>query len=136
MDKLNESLKADAARIRVAVSDELDARINASLQGVEPELPAAPKPPARSFSFWLASSLTGIAAVAMLIIVANRESPELPVTVATHSTTPVANEPTEALLLNVETAVLTAPLQEELENLESDLKKAERAVREDLGLSL
>ena len=36
--------------------------------------------------------------------------------------------------LNMETAMLTAPLQEELEALQSDLKKAEEKVRRDIGL--
>ena len=36
--------------------------------------------------------------------------------------------------LNIQRAVLTAPLEQELENLESDLRKAEEALREDLGI--
>ena len=36
--------------------------------------------------------------------------------------------------LNAETAMLTAPLQEELDKLQSDLKKAEEKVKRDIGL--
>ena len=139
MDKLRDTLKADAGQIRVTISDELDARIHASLQGVEPELPARQRQPRKSFSFWFASSLTGIAATILVIVVANLKGPGAPVTVAsspaTNSATPVVTEQAFAPLLKAESAVLTAPLREELENLESDLKKAERAVREEIGLS-
>ena len=87
----------------------------------------------------MASSLTGIAATILVIVVANLKGPEAPVTVAskpaTNLTTPVVTEQAFVPLLKTESAVLTAPLREELENLESDLKKAERAVREEMGLS-
>ena len=36
--------------------------------------------------------------------------------------------------LNLEAAMLTAPLEAELEALQSDLKKAEEKVRRDIGL--
>ena len=36
--------------------------------------------------------------------------------------------------LNMEAAKLTAPLQQELDALQSDLKKAEEKVRRDIGL--
>ena len=41
MDKLAEKLKADAERIDVSVSDDLDYRIEASLRGIEPLRPDA-----------------------------------------------------------------------------------------------
>jgi len=36
--------------------------------------------------------------------------------------------------INAESVMLTAPLQQELENLQSDLKKAEEKVKRDIGL--
>ena len=39
-----------------------------------------------------------------------------------------------AIDLKAEAAVMTSPLQEELDKLESDLKKAEEKVRREIGL--
>jgi len=36
--------------------------------------------------------------------------------------------------LNAETAMLTGPLQQELDRLQSDLKKAEEKVKQEIGL--
>jgi hypothetical protein len=41
----------------------------------------------------------------------------------------------ERPLLNMEAAVFTAPLEDELSKLESDLKKAEQLVRDELKIS-
>ncbi len=132
MDKLTRQLRDDAARIDASISPELDARINASLRAVTPVKEASPRP--RSWSFWLASSLTGAAAAIAVIAIVNMRQPEVaePAAVAaveqdTSYTVPVFD-------LKAETAVLTNPLSEELQALQSDLKKAEQKVREDVGL--
>lgn len=132
MDKLTRQLRDDAARIDASISPELDARINASLHAVTPVKEASPRP--RSWSFWLASSLTGAAAAIAVIAIVNMRQPEVaePAAVAaveqdTSYTVPVFD-------LKAETAVLTNPLSEELQALQSDLKKAEQKVREDVGL--
>lgn len=132
MDKLTRQLRDDAARIDASISPELDARINASLHAVTPVKKASPRP--RSWSFWLASSLTGAAAAIAVIAIVNMRQPEVaePAAVAaveqdTSYTVPVFD-------LKAETAVLTNPLSEELQALQSDLKKAEQKVREDVGL--
>jgi hypothetical protein len=39
-----------------------------------------------------------------------------------------------AIELKAETAMLTGPLQQELDRLESDLRKAEARVKRDIGL--
>ena len=70
MDKLKEALREDAAAIDATVSAELDDRIRASLEGVQPERPNAPRP-RRGLSMWWASSLTGVAAAAAVIAVIN-----------------------------------------------------------------
>ena len=128
MDKLAKQLRTDAERIEVTVSDELDRRINASLRAVEPvvEAPRATRPPL----FWLASTLTGVAAAAAVIAIVNWKSPDEPV-----SATPVNFAAAVPVIdLKAESAMLTGPLQDELDKLQSDLKKAEEKVKRDIGL--
>ena len=128
MDKLAKQLRDDADRINVAISDELDERINASLRAVTPKVERE-APRARPPLFWLASTLTGAAVALGVIAIVNMQVPEepavMPVTVA---------ELPPAIDLNMEAAMLTAPMQQELEALQSDLKKAEEKVRRDIGL--
>ena len=128
MDKLAKQLRTDAERIEVTVSDELDRRINASLRAVEPvvEAPRATRPPL----FWLASTLTGVAAAAAVIAIVNWKSPDEPV-----SATPVNFAAAVPVIdLKAESAMLTGPLQDELAKLQSDLRKAEEKVKRDIGL--
>lgn len=134
MDKLTQKLKVDAERIEVQISDDLDRRIEASLRAVTPDRPE-PATSRRSASFWWASSLTGIAAALAIIAIANFQStPEvLPQTNPGTSPVPLmANVP--VIDLKTRSAMLTSPLQQELEDLQSDIKKAEQKVREDIGL--
>ena len=131
MDKLDVQLKRDAERIDVQVSDELDHRIAASLQGVTPEPPRNKVTErARPAGFWWASSLTGIAAAALVIVIINLQQPDVRPTVPSDEF--VAAVP--VIDFKAETAALAGPLQQELEDLQSDLKKAEKKVREDIGL--
>lgn len=129
MDKLATQLREDAERINATVSDELDHRIVASLRAVTPVAERKPAPAARPPLFWWASTITGVAAALAVIAVVNRQVDEQPV--ATPAPMAAVQPPIE---LNMETAMLTAPLQEELEALQSDLKKAEEKVRRDIGL--
>jgi hypothetical protein len=136
MDKLANRLRQDAENIEANVSDDLDHRIRASLQGVTPatDQPAV-KPPVRHPGFWWASSLTGIAAAAAVIAIINSQQ------VSSQQDAPVP-QPTPANLMAVvptidlktETAVMTSPLQQELDALQSDIEKARERVREDIGL--
>ena len=131
MDKLANRLKHDADRIDVTVSEDLDHRISASLHGVTPERVAdAPRERAHPVGFWWASSLTGIAAAAAVIVLVNVQQTRDPVPATT--TDIVAAVP--VVDWQAESAALTGPLKQELENLQSDLKKAEQKVREDIGL--
>ncbi len=130
MDKLAERLREDAARIEVDVSDELDRRIEASLHATTPSATAPSRPPARPPLFWWASTITGVTAAVAVIAIVNlqiAEQPEPATPVDLMATTP-------GIELNAEAAKLTAPLQEELDKLQSDLKKAEEKVRRDIGL--
>ncbi len=129
MDKLAQRLRADAEKIEVAVSDELDHRIEASLRGVVQETQA--KEQARPPWFWIASTVTGIAAALAVIAIVNMQSRDI---VETPPATMVAEELPPMIDLNAEAAMLTRPLQQELEDLQSDLKKAEEKVKRDIGL--
>lgn len=131
MDKLANQLRQDADKIDVAVSDELDHRIAASLRGVSPlDDPAVKAPPLRPALFWWASSLTGIAAAAVVIVIVNSSQPEPAVT----PTPGAVAEAVPVIDWKPQTAEFTAPLQQELDALQSDLKKAEEKVRADIGL--
>jgi hypothetical protein len=129
MDKLAIQLREDAASINVAVSAELDDRIRASLEAVTQEHPRESAAPTRPRSMWWASSLTGILAASVVILLINLNQPAPPPA--------VIDAPVSALFqpqLIIDPAVMTAPLQKELEDLEADLKKAEAAVRKEFGL--
>jgi len=131
MDKLANRLRHDAENIDANVSDELDRRIRASLHGVTPEADReVSAPPARPAGFWWASSLTGIAAAVAVIAIINAQQ-AAPVPQATpaniFAVVPVID-------LKTETAMMTSPLQQELDALQSDIRKAERRVREEIGL--
>lgn len=135
MDKLTKQLKADAAMIDVQVSDELDRRITASLQGVTPERPGLPVKQSRPAAFWWASSLTGVAAALVVIAIFNAQSQpgDNPVPQVA-GTSPVPEITTPTIDWKTESAMLTQPLQQELLDLQSDLKKAEEKVKRDIGL--
>ena len=135
MDKLAQQLKADAAMIDVQVSDELDRRITASLQGVTPERPDLPVKQSRPAAFWWASSLTGVAAALVVIAIFDAQSQpgDKPVPQVA-DTSPVPEVTTPTIDWKTESAMLTRPLQQELEDLRSDLKKAEEKVKRDIGL--
>ena len=134
MDKLAKRLREDAEKIDATISTELDARISASLRAVTPERSVDARRPARSWTFWLASSLTGAAAAIVLLVGLNmRDAPVETTPVVANGTIPNIVE-VPVFDLHAETAVLTSPLSEELEALQSDLRKAEEKLREDIGL--
>ena len=131
MDKLANRLRHDAENIDAKVSDELDHRIRASINSVTPLTDQqAATPPARPAGFWWASSLTGIAAALAVIAIVNSQQ-DAPVPQA-----PPANifAAVPTIDLKTETAMMTSPLQQELDALQSDIRKAERRVREEIGL--
>lgn len=131
MDKLARRLKDDADKIDVTVSEELDNRIAASLRSVTPEGPArAPRERAKPAGFWWASSLTGIVAATAVIVMINMQPAEEPPSAIPDDA--LATVPT--FDWKAESASLTGPLQQELEDLQSDIRKAEQKVRKDIGL--
>jgi hypothetical protein len=135
MDKLAKQLKVDAQMIDVRLSDELDYRIAASLQGVTPEKGEIPAIQQRPALFWWASSLTGIAAALAVIALINFYSqPTVDPVPLVVDTSPVPESLTPTIDWKTESAMLTRPLQRELEDLQSDLKKAEEKLKRDIGL--
>ena len=137
MDKLERKLREDASRIDAQVSAQLESRIRASLNAIEPEAARQRKAARRPISFWLASSLTGItvalAVIAVLNMIDSNEPEPIPRSVV-GNTAPTVGLP--VLELEIEAATLTSPLARELEDLQADLKKAEELVRGDVRIDL
>jgi hypothetical protein len=138
MDKLQAKLIADADEIDARVSPQLQERIAASLHAL-PMLPAEAKAERTTASLWWASSLTGLAAAMLLLVLTswNREivqevSPETYATVPPPS---VGLPLTPIIPLKASTAEFTEPLQDELRKLQADLEKARETVARDLRSS-
>ena len=128
MDKLANQLREDASKIDVAISPELDDRIRASLHGVKQDVEQS-SGESRTASFWWGSSLTGVATVMAIvaIVTLNGAEPEIAVTEP-----PIQAFTVPQFTWKPKPALLTQSLEQELADIQSDLKKAERAVREDL----
>lgn len=124
MDKLARQLRNDADKIECTVSDDLDRRIRASLEGVTPETRVR-RGPRRPALFWWASSLTGMALAIAIVVVLNLPGSRPP-------PTPVKPMVLPDIEWRVETADLTGPLEQERDDLRSDLKKAEGVVKQDI----
>jgi hypothetical protein len=132
MDKLARQLKEDARQIDAPISDEFDRRLRASLEGIRPEADNRSRADQRSPLFWWASSLTGAAAAILLIVMINAP-PDRPSVTSPGITEPPPRPLTiPTIRWQAETAVLTSPLEQEMEDLQSDLKKAEEVVRQDI----
>lgn len=139
MDKFEKRLKRDAHAVQAEVSPELRSRIDASLRAVEP---VRTVPPERSASamLWWASSLTGLAAVVVLVVIANFNKPDPGAvpdnTVAGQTEPPVPVEfPLITPNLNIRSAEFTSPLEEELLKLQADIEKVRKNVREDVDFT-
>ncbi len=128
MDKLANQLREDASKIDVAISPELDDRIRASLHGVKQDAKRS-SGERRTSSFWWASSLTGVAAVMAIIAIVNLNEPEPEIAV---TEPPIRAFAIPQFTWKPKPALLTESLEQELADIQSDLKKAEHAVREDL----
>lgn len=138
MDKLAEQLRNDAEQIDANVSDELQQRIDASLRAAIQERPADARrtqgQPGRGF--WWASSLTGLAAALLLIVVINARAPDevFAPEVSANVQPPAAPLSVPTIDWKTESAMLTSPLLQEWEDLQADIKKAEQKVKADIGL--
>jgi hypothetical protein len=128
MDKLAKQLREDADEIRVVITPELENRIEASLRGVAQDKGELVKG-RQSALFWWASSVTGVAATLAFIALVNLSKPELETAIT---------EPQQQTFSvprfdwKPKPAVLTETLEQELYDIQSDLKKAEQTVRDDI----
>lgn len=136
MDKLERQLKEDAGLIKADLSVELQERIRASLESTRPADQAPRKTQVPGTALWWASSLTGLAAAALVIVLINWNSTIDPIEIQPASTTPgTIFSIQDGFPLNVKTAEWATPLEEELRNLQSDLEKAREKLERDLRLS-
>ena len=139
MDEFEKRLKQDADAIRTEISPELTSRIEASLAGVEPIRPVEKEPMSTPVNLWWASSLTGLAAAVIVIAVVNWNPPA--VDDVPDVAGPVITVPPDDVLIDelpdwdIRTVEFASPLEEELDNLKSDLEKAREKVREDLDFT-
>ena len=134
MDELERRLRADAADLKIDVSETLSKRIDAALAAaVRPEAASERKPRA----FWWASMLTGAAVAMAAIVLLNMRSDRVvappPGAQAVTRTVPEAVDQTQnPFALDTRSAVLTEPLEEELEHLKADFERAREEVTDDL----
>ncbi len=138
MDEFEKRLKRDADAIRADVSPELQARIDASLRGIEPVRQARRRSP--SAGLWWASTVTGLAAALVVIAVVNWNRPDADIqpaeTLATESALPTEPAlPIGPEILDIRTADFTSPLEQELIKLQSDIEKARESVTKDLDFT-
>ncbi len=140
MDEFERRLKRDADAIEAGATPELRARIDASIHAIEPIRPTAKKPGSSPVNLWWASSLTGLAAAVMVIVLINWNQPgnePIPEEAMADMTVPpdtVLHTPPPAL--DIRTADFTSPLEEELVKLQSDIEKARESVKKDLDFTL
>ena len=139
MDELESRLKKDAEAIDTTVSPQLRSRIDASLHAAEQDRKDATGAQPGHRLWWL-SSLTGLAAALLVIALlnVNRDEPgaDVPVESPTaRSVDPFGRPLAESFPLDARPAVLTGPLQEELDNLQTDLEKVRESVEEDIRLA-
>lgn len=131
-------LCADAEQIRADVPPELRARIQASLHAAR-QVRSVPVARRKHTGYWWASGLTGIATalLVMLLINWNRNAViAVPEEQVATTVTPEIVETLGYLPLKARTADFTGPLEEELQNLQSDLEKARLSVERDLRSTL
>ena len=143
MDNFEKQLKRDADAIDAEVSGELRARIDASLHGIEPVRQVNKESPA--LNLWWASSLTGLAAAVLVIVLVNWNQPDRGGVTPVETTAEARAEadlPTvpegpgdTPIMLDIRTAEFTSPLEQELENLQSDIEKARESVKKDLDFT-
>ena len=132
MDDLAKKLRSDARDIEVSISPQLDDRIRASLESATQEGAAAPVRKSQPASFWWASSLTGVAAAVAVIAIINLSGPAEEEGI---TQPPPPSMSVSRIDFNLQPAVLTQTLEQELQDIQADLKKAEQVVRDDLAES-
>ena len=139
MDDLEKCLKRDAQQIRIEPSPELQLRIDASLRAAR-EIGPATQRSTPSTTFWLISSLTGLAAAALVLLLIewNQDDlvPPADAVAGVEEPTSFVNLPEDWMTgefpLNVKSADLTRSLEQELIDLQADLERARENVEQDV----
>ncbi len=135
MDDFEQRLKRDAEGIPAEITPTVAVRLRASLAAQA--APGATRSRAITRSLWVATGLAGAAAafVALALLPRAPEPPSpAPVEVASLPPVPARDATTPLPLpLAVAPAELTAPLEQELDNLRADLEHARRRVVEDMS---
>jgi hypothetical protein len=138
MDEFEDRLKRDAEKIRADISPELRLRIDASLRATE-QIRPVPESGATGTNLWWASSLTGLAAAVLVIVLINWNQPVTEVTppapVASQTVPDYIGEIQSLYLPRVKTAEFTKPLEEELARLQADIERARENVKEDVAFT-
>ncbi len=136
MDEFENRLKRDAEEIRAGVSPELRTRIDASLRATE-QIRPVPESPASGMNLWWASSLTGLAAAVIVIVLINWNRPtnELVPVEAVASVPDNINQNQGLYRPQLKTADFTRPLEDELIRLQADIERARQNVREDIDFT-
>ena len=142
MDKFEKRLKKDAAVIQADVSPELRDRIRASVHSAGQVGPESGQRTTTS-NLWWASSLTGLAAAAMVIVLFNWTRPDASTTdrvpEATTATVPdfreYMDELDTALPLRTDTVEFANGLEDELARLQADIEKAKERVSRDVDFT-
>ena len=136
MDEFENRLKRDAEDIRVAVSPELQARIDASLRATE-QIRPVPESRTSGINLWWTSSLTGLAAAIIVIVLINwnRPTTELVPVESIASVPDYEHEIPSLYRPQIKTAEFTNPLEEELVRLQADIERARQNVKEDIDFT-
>jgi hypothetical protein len=136
MDEFEKRLQRDADDIQAEVSPELRARIDASLRGTK-RIQPVPEAGNPGINLWWTSSVTGLAAAIIVIVLINWNSPapqQIPVEPVVASTVPAALDELQGLNPPhlIKTADFATPLEEELARLQADIERARATVRKDI----
>lgn len=136
MDEFENRLKRDADAVHAPVSPELRERIDASIRATNRIQPVADDR-APGHNLWWASSLTGLAAAVVVIVLINWNQPttELaPLEPVANRTVPAAFEEIQGLNPPrlIKTAEFATPLEEEMARLQADIERAQATVRKDI----
>jgi hypothetical protein len=136
MDEFENRLTRDADAIEAEVSPELRERIDASLRGTK-RIEPVPESGAPGINLWWASSLTGLAAAVIVIVLINwnRSTMELaPVEPVADRTVPATFDELQGLNPPrlIKTADFATPLEEELARLQADIERARANVKKDI----
>lgn len=136
MDEFETRLKRDADEIRAEVSPGFKQRIDASLQATK-RIQPVPESGNPGINLWWASSLTGLAAAVIVIVLINWNRPTtelVPVEPVANRTVPVTLDELQGLNPPhlIKTADFATPLEQELARLQADIERARANVRKDI----